>query len=305
MRARVMRERTRGIAVLLAAALAVPAPGAAQEAPPAAAPAPEASPSPAPPASPAPSPTPEPDRKTGRRSDDRRRTIRSYPQNLLYNTIGVLTRGNYAPIAAGFAAVPAAMLLDDEWIGFFERNPHEKFADFGATLGGTIVVSGLTVGFFSAGRIVRGGRFRASTYDVSQAILINAIYTFSLKYTIRRERPDGSDQLSFPSGHTSNAVAGATVIQRHYGWKLGAPGYGVAALIGVSRMAGNRHHFSDVVGGALLGFGVGRAVVRRNSRPPTPPGGETPPVPDDPSVALVPDGGPSGDGVGLSLRIAF
>ena len=238
-------------------------------------------------------------------ADDQRRTIRSYPQNLFYNTLGVLTRGNYAPIAAGFAAVPAAMLLDDEWIAFFERNPHENFADFGATLGGTIVVSGLTVGFFSAGRIVRGGRFRASTYDMSQAILINALYTFALKYSIRRERPDASDRLSFPSGHTSNAVAGATVIHRHYGYKLGVPAYGVAAFIGISRMAGNRHHFSDVVGGALLGFGVGRAVVRRNSRPPTPPGGPTPPVPDDPSVALLPDAGPSGDGIGLSLSVTF
>jgi membrane-associated phospholipid phosphatase len=301
MRARALPPGSRPAAALLALALALPPPAAAQEAPPPAASEAAPSPSPAPEAS----PSPEPVRKTGRGVNDQRRTIRSYPQNLLYNTLGVLTRGNYIPIAAGFAAVPAAMLLDDEWIGFFERNPHENFADFGATLGGTIVVSGLTVGFFSAGRIARGGRFRATTYDVSQAILVNAIYTFGLKYTIRRERPDGSDDLSFPSGHTSNAVAGATVIYRHYGYKLGIPGYGLAAVIGVSRMAGNRHHFSDVVGGALIGFGVGRAVVRRNSRPPTPPGGPTPPVPDDPSIALLPDGGPSGDGVGLSLSIRF
>jgi membrane-associated phospholipid phosphatase len=301
MRATRREQGTRAVAALLAAMLALPAPAPAQDAPPppAAPDAPAATPAPSP------SPAPEPARKTGRGANDQRRTIRSYPQNLFYNTLGVVTRGNHAPLAAGFALVPAAMLLDDEWISYFDRNPQPGFADFGATLGGTIVVSGLTVGFFSAGRIARGGRFRATTYDVSQTILINAIYTFGLKYAIRRQRPDGGDRLSFPSGHTSNAVAGATVIYRHYGYKLGIPGYGLAALIGVSRMAGNRHHFSDVIGGAVLGFGVGRAVVRRNSRPPTPPGGPTPPVPDDPSVALLPDGGPSGDGVGLSLSIRF
>lgn len=287
-------------AVALVAALAiVHAPAAAQVPPPAPSPAPEAQPSPPPPL------VETGPRAKRRGANDQRRTIRSYPQNLFYNTIGVVTRGNYAPLAAGFAIVPTAMLLDDEAIDYFARHPHENFADIGSTLGGTLVASGLTVGFFSAGRIARGGRFRATTYDLSQAIIVNAIYTFALKYSIRRERPDGGDRLSFPSGHTSNGVAGATVIYRHYGFKLGVPAFGVATFIGVSRMAANKHHFSDVAGGAVLGFGIGRAVVRRNSRPPTPPGGPTPPVPDDPSIALLPDAGPSGDGVGLSLSLTF
>ena len=283
------------IVAVLVTALALPA--AAQDAP---APVPSPSPGPSEPPLVEGDPAPKP-----RGHDDQRRTMRSYPSNLLYNTVGVLTRGNYGPIAAMFAAVPAAMTLDNDCIEYFAEHPHEDFADLGATLGGTVVVAGLTVGFFSAGRIARGGRFRAVTYDLSQAILVNGLYTFSLKYVVSRERPDGSDQLSFPSGHTSNAFASATVVHRHYGWKIGIPAYGVATFIGVSRMAANRHHFSDVVGGALLGYGVGRAVVRRNSRPPTPPGGPTPPAPDKPSVALVPDSGPARDGVGLRLSVVF
>ena len=286
------------IVTVLVTALALPA--AAQDAP---APAPAPSPGPlGPPAPPAAESAPAP---KPRGYDDKRRSMRSYPSNLLYNTAGVLTRGNYGPIAAMFAAVPAAMTLDDDCIEYFAEHSYEDFADFGATLGGTVVVAGLTVGFFSAGRIARGGRFRAGTYDLSQAIIVNGLYTFTLKYVVSRERPDGSDQLSFPSGHTSNAFASATVVHRHYGWKVGIPAYGVATFLGVSRMAANRHHFSDVVGGALLGYGVGRAVVRRNSRPPTEPGGPTPPTPDDPSVALLPDAGPSGDGAGLRLSIVF
>ena len=63
---------------------------------------------------------------------------------------------------------------------------------------------------------------------------------------------------------------------------------------------------SDVVAGSALGFGIGRAVVRRNSRPPTPPGGPTPPQPEKPSgLELGPDLGPAADGVGLQLRLRF
>jgi membrane-associated phospholipid phosphatase len=298
---------TRALAVLLCVTLALPAgaqdsPASSSPAPSSVAPSPAPSPSPGPPAGPVAEGEPE---ARPRGWNDQRRTMRSYPNNLAYNTMGVLTRGNYGPIALMFAATPAAMTLDDECIDYFAEHDYERFADFGETLGGTLVVTGLTVGFFSAGRIAKGGRFRAATYDVSQATIVNFIYTYTLKYTVSRERPDGSDQLSFPSGHTSNAFAGATVIARHYGWKLGVPAYATATFIGVSRMAANRHHFSDVVGGALLGYGIGRAVVRRNSRPPTPPGGPTPPTPDPPSVALAPWGGPSGDGVGLSVSIVF
>lgn len=313
-----MRRRAatpRFFAAALVLALVVP-PGTlfAQEPPPAPAPEPPAAtpPEPAPPPAAAPAapqaaPSPAPDvvEIKPRGWNDQRRTVKGYPSNLFYNAAGLFTRGNHGPLALGFAAVPASMLLDDEARDYFEDHPHQNWADWGAALGGTLVVGGLTVGFFSAGRIVRGGRFRAATYDVSQAILINGFYTFLLKYTIRRERPDGSDRLSFPSGHTSNAFAGATVIARHYGWKWGVPAYATATFIGTSRMAANRHHFSDVVGGGLLGYAVGRAVVRRNSRPPTPPGGPTPPTQKPPSVALWPYGGPAGDGAGLALSIAF
>ena len=214
---------SRALVALLAAALALPAaaPASAQEAP-----GPTPSPSPTPSPVPAGPPLVKTDQALPQRGyDDKRRTMRSYPSNLLYNTLGVVTRGNYGPIAAMFAAVPAAMTLDDDCIEYFAEHDYETFADVGATLGGTVVVAGLTVGFFSAGRIVRGGRFRAGTYDLSQAILVNGIYTFSLKYVVSRERPDASDQLSFPSGHTSNAFAAATVVHRHYGYKVGIPAY--------------------------------------------------------------------------------
>lgn len=78
-----------------------------------------------------------------------------------------------------------------------------------------------------------------------------------LKRAFHDLRPDGSAYNSFPSGHTAMAFTGAAILDHEYGkqypWIKWA-GYGVATLVGISRMANNRHWASDVVGGAALGI---------------------------------------------------
>jgi membrane-associated phospholipid phosphatase len=105
------------------------------------------------------------------------------------------------------------------------------------------------------------------TYDMLDASIVNLAYTEVLKLAVGRERPNGQDQKSFPSGHTSNAFTLATVAERHYGWKLGVPAYLIAGVVGASRIQQDKHHLSDVLAGATLGYIVGRTVVRVNSRP--------------------------------------
>ncbi len=78
---------------------------------------------------------------------------------------------------------------------------------------------------------------------------------YILKPTIDRTRPDGGRQ-SFPSGHTASAFAGAAFLQRRYGWRLGAPAYGIAAFVGYSRVEAKRHYTSDVIAGAAIGIGT-------------------------------------------------
>lgn len=228
----------------------------------------------------------------------KRRTIRGYGSNLLYNFLGVVTPGNHEPLLVTAALTLPALAWDDEGKQYFAQNPHENFGRIGARMGGGLAVAGLTIGFFSAAHISHGERFEASTYDVSQAVIVNQVWTQALKFSVRRGRPDGSDRLSFPSGHASNAFAAATVIGRHYP-KLAVPGYAVATYIAVSRLAANKHHFSDTVAGAGFGYGVGRLVVRRNSRPP-----------DKPKLGAarlssMPDAGPAGDGVGVRFALIF
>jgi len=231
--------------------------------------------------------------------DDKRRTLRSYGCNLVYDFLGVVTPGNRVPLLVTAALTAPAAAWDDEGVAYFRKHPHKHFGDIGAAMGGGIAIGALTVGVFSAGRVARGDNFRACTYDMSQAVIVNGVYTQVLKFAIRRERPDLSNRQSFPSGHASNAFAAATVVARHYRF-LRVPVYGLASFIAISRMAANKHYLSDIVAGAGFGFGVGRSVVRRNGRPPDKPG-----TIDVTKVFIVPDTGPSGDGRGAAISIAF
>jgi len=246
------------------------------------------------------SPPDQPKSKHPTPVQDRRRTIKSYPQNLGYNFLGVWTPGNWPVLATGTILTADAALLDDEVNDYFADHPHQTFGDVGRAIGGGVAIAGVTLGLFSAGRIARGGRFRSATYDMSQAVIVNLAYTSLVKVAVGRERPDGSNNLSFFSGHASNAFAISTVFARHYGPKVGIPAYTLASFIAISRMASHAHFFSDVVAGSAFGFGVGRAVVRRNSRPPKDL------VEDKPTtVSVAPERGPAGDGAGLRVMIAF
>jgi membrane-associated phospholipid phosphatase len=97
--------------------------------------------------------------------------------------------------------------------------------------------------------------------DLVRAQVLSQAVVQSLKFTVRRERPDGSNRLSFPSGHTAGAVATAAVLQRRYGWKVGLPAYTASAYVAASRMSANKHHLTDVMVGAAIGLAAGRTVT--------------------------------------------
>ena len=77
-------------------------------------------------------------------------------------------------------------------------------------------------------------------------------------------RPFGGS-YSFPSGHTTQAFAVATVIAEHYDspW-VKVASYGLASAVGFARINNNSHWMSDVVAGAAIGFFVGETVVHLN-----------------------------------------
>ena len=70
---------------------------------------------------------------------------------------------------------------------------------------------------------------------------------------------------SFPSGHTIAAFSVATVIARRYGNHRWVPyaAYGMAALVGFSRLSLSAHFLSDVFMGGALGYSISRFTVLR------------------------------------------
>ncbi len=226
-------------------------------------------------------------------SREDRRTLSAFPKNLGRNFLGVFSGQNLLPFAIGVGATTLGSAFDYRTKDVLQ-GACQSCGTTGATVGGGAIVP-VVGALFVAGRFAPQGQFRSATYDFAQAMIVNAAYTGLLKHTVTRGRPDGSDSLSFPSGHTSAAFSLAGVARHHYGWKVGVPMYVLAAGIGLSRIEQDRHHLSDVIAGATIGFIVGRTVARLD--------GERPARKRFVSVGPLTD--PHGQGIGLGLSASW
>jgi PAP2 superfamily len=90
-------------------------------------------------------------------------------------------------------------------------------------------------------------------HDLMLAIGRTEMMTYSLKYSVDEQRPNGHGE-SFPSGHTSAAFAGAEFIRKQYGWWWGLPAYLSAGVVGWSRVEAGKHWTHDVMAGAAIGI---------------------------------------------------
>lgn len=112
---------------------------------------------------------------------------------------------------------------------------------------------------------------------LAASIIASGLVTPAIKLAVGRSRPRDNvgiahlrpfsdSDSSFPSGHTTEAFALATVISSHYdeAW-VGYAAYSVAGLVGVARTYHDAHFASDVLLGALIGTLVGKSVVAHNT----------------------------------------
>ncbi|MBI5245447.1 MAG: phosphatase PAP2 family protein [Elusimicrobia bacterium] len=141
-----------------------------------------------------------------------------------------------------------------------------RWADAGAWAGDGAVLLLLTGAFYASGRLLHDDKVRDFGQMGFEALTLSTVQTYALKLTARRERPDGSDHYSFPSGHASTAFALASVAASEWGWAAGAPAMGLAGFIGFTRMEKRKHYLSDVVFGMGLGIASGRAVWKAHHR---------------------------------------
>jgi undecaprenyl-diphosphatase len=113
------------------------------------------------------------------------------------------------------------------------------------------------------------------SWDLIESFLLANAVTGTFKIALGRRRPNATDDpfelrpvdvnSSFPSGHTTSAFAAATTLSEYYPtWPVVVPAFAAASAVGFSRMYANQHWGSDVVGGALVGFGVSHMLYKRH-----------------------------------------
>lgn len=131
----------------------------------------------------------------------------------------------------------------------------------------------------------RGDREGATQFALTFAV--TTATTEVLKRTTGVERPDGSNDLSFPSGHAARAFSAAAYVRARHGLQTAAPLYAAALYVGHTRVQAQRHRWGDVLGAALVAEAAAAWWVTR--------------APSSP-VVVVPMLGPDGVGVQLAAR---
>jgi membrane-associated phospholipid phosphatase len=205
--------------------------------------------------------------------DDQER-IWSFPARLGHNWIPTVT---VLGTTAGLVA------LDPTEGGYFRRT--SSFQGFNniftgnATAIGTIVAP---VSFYAIGLVRKDSKMQRTALLAGEAVADAEILTTVLKDATKRVRPAGFPAQgnlydswfessgsflrghgSFPSGHTIAAFSVATVVARRYGNHRWVPfaAYGMAALVGFSRVSLSSHFVSDVFLGGALGYSISRFTV--------------------------------------------
>jgi membrane-associated phospholipid phosphatase len=170
-------------------------------------------------------------------------------------------------LGIGGGATLLAHVWDDDLAATVEASPAlnnalepgSKYGAFALMLGGSFATYGI-------GRMSGHAQLAVVGADLVRGQVVSQLWVQALKFTVRRERPDGTNDLSFPSGHAAGGFAAAAVIARHYGWKGAIPAYIGAAYIGAARVHDNKHYLSDVTFGAAMGIAGARTVMLKAGR---------------------------------------
>jgi hypothetical protein len=180
-------------------------------------------------------------------------------------TTSLFSQQNLLPAVAGGTAALAVAPFDQE-ISSALRGTSEPVGTIGDAAGGTIAMASIVGGTVTASLLSHSTRLKSAAFALAQATTVEIAIVQSTKYITQRERPDGSDKLSFPSGHSAGAFTVAAVFSHYYGWKWGVPLYAAAGFIAVSRVEMGKHWPSDVAAGATIGLLAGRSGILTTER---------------------------------------
>ena len=205
-------------------------------------------------------------------------------QKRIWTFPGQLARGrHWLPVVAVVSATALLIATDSRTAPAFHNTT--AFHGFNsvftsnATALGTVAAP---VFLYLGGIAAKNSYARSTALLAGEAVAGSEILTFVLKDIDNRKRPSGFSSTgnfadswfeggsfirsrgSFPSGHTIAAFSVATVFSRRYGrshrW-VPYVSYGLAGLVGFSRITQSAHFPSDVFAGGALGYSISRFVV--------------------------------------------
>lgn len=137
-------------------------------------------------------------------------------------------------------------------------------------------VTGVIGGFYVVGLTTGNAKARETAVLSAEALIDGIIVGQAVKAISQRKRPldqPGEARFfnggaAFPSGHSINAFAVATVVAHEYdNLPVQISAYALAGLVSVSRFTGRQHYLSDILIGGAIGYGIGRYVYRSHHDP--------------------------------------
>jgi len=191
-----------------------------------------------------------------------------------------------APTLAVAGITAGLVALDERNMNYIRRT--QSFSTFNKAFGSSNTSLGMEAfpaAFYVIGLIRRDSYAQHTVLLAGEAVLDSEILTSVMKDVDRRFRPASippNGELSqswfketqgsylggvgsFPSGHTIAAFSIATVFAKRYPnprWHVWLA-YGLASLVGFSRVSLQSHFPSDVFAGAALGYAIANYVVLR------------------------------------------
>jgi membrane-associated phospholipid phosphatase len=190
------------------------------------------------------------------------------------------------PFAAVLGTSAGLVALDPHDAPYFRRTT--RFQGFNRAFSSNKTTVGTVlapVSLYLAGLIRSDSKMQGTALLAGEAVADAEILATVMKDVDRRARPSDialrgnyadtwfdnpgrtlHSNGSFPSGHSIAAFSVATVVSRRYGkthrWVPYAA-YGLAGLVGFSRVSLSAHFVSDVFIGGALGYAIGRFTVVR------------------------------------------
>jgi len=200
--------------------------------------------------------------------------------------VKAVKREHWKPTLAIAGATAGLVALDTVDAPYFRRT--SAFNQLNKTFSGTNMGVGtalVPLSFYAISLVRKNTYGQHTSLLAGEAVADAEILTAVMKHVDRRLRPSdippyrdyddtwfrahetlSGGQASFPSGHTIAAFAVAAVFADRYRNHRWAPwaAYGLAGLVGFSRITLSAHFPSDVFAGAELGYLISHYVVLRN-----------------------------------------